>query len=84
MRVMPIVKSKTSGNYLPLNDVDLPLFRHLCEGMIEVKDIAFYAPVFEIHDVAYWIADNEASMNKQEAEANTRCKAKYNGMKGKV
>lgn len=62
--MMLIAKSKTSYNYLPVHDVDLPMFRHICEGMIEVKDIHFYMPVFAAHDIQVMIQDETLSESK--------------------
>ena len=55
--LMLIVKSKTSGNYLPRHDIDLPMFRHCCEGMIEVRSIVDFLPVFYFHDIQVMIQD---------------------------
>lgn len=55
--MMLIVKSKQSGGYLPRHDIDLPMFRHCCEGMIEVKDIHFFMPVFNAHGIQIMIQD---------------------------
>jgi hypothetical protein len=55
--MMLVIRSKTSRGYLPRHDADLPMFRHCCEGMIEVKDIHFYMPVFNAHDIQVMIQD---------------------------
>jgi hypothetical protein len=49
---MRIIKGGERGFYLPEHEQDLPMFRHICEGAIEVRDIEFYRPVFEAHNIA--------------------------------
>ena len=53
--VMLIIRQ--SRGYLPKYNSDLPMFRHCCEGMIEVKDINFWLPVFEAHSIQIMIQD---------------------------
>ncbi len=55
--MMLVIKSKTSHGFLPRHDTDLPMFRHCCEGMIEVKDISFFLPVFNAHGIQILIQD---------------------------
>lgn len=54
---MLIVKSEERGWYKPRHDIDLPMFKHCCEGFIEVKEIADYLPVFANHDIQIMIQD---------------------------
>lgn len=56
-QMMLIVKGKTSGRYLPKHDVDLPMFRHCCNGYIEVQEIADYLPIFIAHNIQIMIQD---------------------------
>ena len=44
-----IIKSKSSGGYLPKHDEDLEMFMHCTGGSMEVKDIDKYMPVFYAH-----------------------------------
>lgn len=54
--MMLIAKNKDRF-YRPVNDVDLPMFRHCCEGSIGVIDIHFFMPVFNAHDIQIMIQD---------------------------
>jgi hypothetical protein len=58
---MLVIKSKNSHGYLPAHDSDLAMFRHCCEGMIEVKDISFWIPVFNVHGIQVMIQDETLS-----------------------
>lgn len=55
--MMLIVKSKTSGGYLPRHDVDVPMFQHCCNGYTEVREIAEFLPVFGAHGIQVMIQD---------------------------
>lgn len=55
---MKILKNK-KGNYLPKHDRDVSLFRHCCDGMLEVKEWKFkeFERVFLVHNVIIEIED---------------------------
>lgn len=55
--MMLIVRSKTSRGYLPRHEADLPMFRHCCNGYIEVREIADFIPVFNAHGIQVMIQD---------------------------
>ena len=55
--MMLIVKNKNSAIYSPRHEIDLPMFRHCCEGMIGVRDINFFMPVFTAHNIQIMIQD---------------------------
>lgn len=59
--MMLIIKSKNSNGYLPRHDADLPMFRHCCEGMIEVWDIHYFMPIFSAHNIQVMIQDETLS-----------------------
>ena len=49
---MIIIKT-LRGSYLPKSDKDLAVFKHCCNGSIEVakQDFGFFVPLFAIHKV---------------------------------
>lgn len=57
-QVMEIIMSKIYGSFLPRHDKDLPMFKHCCEGMIEVKNIQQYEPIFLAHNIVLSIRKN--------------------------
>lgn len=62
--MMLIVKSRETLFYKPKHEIDLPMFQHCCEGMIEVRDIAFYLGVFSNHNIQIMIQDETLSESK--------------------
>ena len=60
-----IAKAKTG--FLPVHDADLPIFMHCCAGMIEVKDISFWMPVFAAHGIQVMIQDETLEQHPAEA-----------------
>lgn len=55
--MMLIVRGKKSRGYLPRHDVDLPMFKHCCNGYMEVREIADFIPVFNAHGIQLRIQD---------------------------
>ena len=53
MRKMTIIRTPR-GNYIPKHDADLPMFKHCCEGMIEVSGHAWpnFTGIFIAHGIA--------------------------------
>lgn len=60
MRKMIIIKTGDRGWYRPENAEDWELFKHCCEGFIEVRGIAKYRDVFTAHSITIEII-NEVS-----------------------
>lgn len=54
---MLIIKGKKFGGYYPEHDIDLPMFKHCCDGFMEVKDIHKYIPIFAAHAIDIMIQD---------------------------
>lgn len=50
-QVMEIIVNKSTGHFLPRHDKDLIMFRHCCEGMIKVRNIRQFEPVFLAHNI---------------------------------
>ena len=55
---MEIIRNK-SGNYLPKNDRDVPMFKHCCGGSIEVNNWCWdqCVPVLHAHGISVEVID---------------------------
>ena len=62
--MMLISRTKERGWFKPTHEIDLPMFRHCCEGMIEVADLNFYLPVFAAHGIQIMIQDETLSSSE--------------------
>ncbi len=62
--MMIIIKSKQSGGYIPRHDADIPMFRHCCNGYMEVRTIADFIPVFNAHGIQVMIQDETLTQSE--------------------
>lgn len=64
---MMLVAKKGDRFYRPVHEIDLPMFRHCCEGSIGVVDIHFFMPVFIAHGIQVMIQDETATTHSKDA-----------------